>query len=154
MTSEERGSINNGIWLCQTHAKLIDDDELAFPPTLLRDWKDTAEQMAALEAKGFSVRRALPFPDLERKAPKLIAEMREDLRAHPLVREFILKSKRTTYNGSGKMIFQYYFEDHEYLQSIMTIMEHVGAIYDAAFNDVERYNFTEQFVSYLIGESN
>ena len=27
LTSEERKSINNGIWLCQSCAKLIDDDE-------------------------------------------------------------------------------------------------------------------------------
>lgn len=27
MTSEERSSSSNGIWLCQTHAKLVDNDE-------------------------------------------------------------------------------------------------------------------------------
>jgi hypothetical protein len=30
LTSEVRSDITNGIWLCQTHAKLIDDDELTY----------------------------------------------------------------------------------------------------------------------------
>jgi len=32
----------------------------------------------------------------------------------------------------------------------MTIMIQAVAIYDIAFNSVPRYNFTEDFVSYLI----
>jgi len=35
----------------------------------------------------------------------------------------------------------------------MTIMLHPGAIYDVAFNDVPRYNLTEEFVSYLVGDT-
>ena len=42
---------------------------------------------------------------------------------------------------------------HDYLPSVMTIMLHAGAIYDGAFNDMPRYNFTEEFVSYLIGNA-
>lgn len=151
MTSSVRSDISNGIWLCQTHAKIIDDDELAYPASLLREWKETAEHMAALETKGFEVRRAAPFPDLERKAPALIAEMRQDLNKSPLIRQFIILSKRVTYNPGATPFFVYYFEDHEYLLSMMTIMEHAGAIYDIAFNDVPRYNFKESFVRYLIG---
>ncbi len=30
MTSAERSSIDNGIWLCRTHAKLIDSDEATY----------------------------------------------------------------------------------------------------------------------------
>ena len=108
--------------------------------------------MAALEARGFAVRRAVPFVDLEKKAPKLIEEMRTDLAGHPLVREFILMPKGAIYNHGETMIFTYYYEEHEYLSSMMTIMEHTGAIYNAAFNDVPRYHFTEEFVSYLIGD--
>ena len=98
LSPETRGDINNGIWLCQRHAKLIDDDELSYPPSLLREWKETAEQMAALEAKGFAICRASPFPDLEKKAPKLIAEMQCDLKKQPLVRQIILLSKKVAYN--------------------------------------------------------
>ena len=152
LTSEMRSDIANGIWLCQTHAKLIDDDELTYTPALLREWKDTAEHMAALEARGFAVRRASPFPGLEKKAPQLIAEMRADLHQSPLVREFILLSKGMMFNYGRTPLFTYYHEDHEYLLSLMTIMENAGAIYNAAINSVPRYKFTEEFVAYLIGE--
>jgi hypothetical protein len=153
LTPEQRSDISNGIWLCQTHAKLIDDDELTYTPAILRDWKEMAETMARLEARGFVVRRARPFADLEKKAPKLVAEMREDLTKYRLVREFILLSKRVTYNPGKTPFFQYYYEDHEYLPSLMTIMMHAGAIYDITFKEVPRYNFNEDFVSYLIGEN-
>ena len=78
--------------------------------------------------------------------------MREDLTKRPLVRQFILLSKKLTYNPGSTPFFVYYHEDHEYLPSLMTIMEHAAAIYDIAFNNVPRYNFTEEFVSYLIGD--
>lgn len=152
LTPEQRSDIANGIWLCQTHAKLIDDDELTYTPGMLREWKDIGEHMAALEARGYAVRRALPFPDLEKKAPKLITEMREDLKQQPLVREFILLNKGVMYNPGETPFFTYYYEEHEYLASLMTILGHAGAIYDITYNNVPRYNFTEEFVSDLIGE--
>lgn len=37
MSSEDRCSIANGIWLCQNCAKLIDTDEIRFPAVLLRE---------------------------------------------------------------------------------------------------------------------
>ena len=36
----------NGIWLCQTHGKEIDDDEARFTPDVLRAWKVHAEEDA------------------------------------------------------------------------------------------------------------
>ena len=153
LTAEQRSDIANGIWLCQRHAKLVDDDELTFTVPVLREWKETAEHMAALEARGFAIIKALPFADLEKKAPKLVAEMRVDLGGSPLVRQFIIMYRGVGYNNGGVAHFSYYFEDHDYLGSLMTIMEHVGAIYDSSFNDVPRYNFTEEFVSFLIGDA-
>jgi len=150
--TQERASISNGIWLCQNHAKLIDNDESAYSVGLLKEWKETAERMAWLEARGYAVRRASPFADLEKKAPDLLAEMRSDLLSKPLVRQFILLSKRVSYNPGTTPFFAYFYEDHPYLDSIVTIMEHVGASYDIAFNSVPRYNFSEEFVTFLIGE--
>ncbi|WP_426420959.1 hypothetical protein [Bradyrhizobium genosp. A] len=151
MTPKQRSDITNGIWLCQTHAKLIDDDELTYNPAL-RDWKETAERMAALEARGFVVRKARPCPDLGKNAPRLIAEMRADLRGPPLVRQIIVLRKGVSYNPGPTPFFVYYYQDHQDLLAVITIMVHFGAIYEIAFNEVPRYNFTEEFVSYLIGE--
>ncbi len=45
---EQRRSIDNGIWLCQTCAKLIDSDESRFTAAVLRGWKRQAEAEAGL----------------------------------------------------------------------------------------------------------
>lgn len=153
LSPEMRKDISNGIWLCQTHAKLVDDDKVTYTVSLLREWKEVAEQMAALEARGYEVRKATPFQDLEKKAPKLIEEMRQDLSGQPLVREFVLLSRNLIYNPGSVPFFVYYYDDHDHLDSIMTIMQHYRAIYDIIYNNVPRFNFTEEFVVYLIGEN-
>ncbi|QAU44189.1 hypothetical protein XH91_01670 [Bradyrhizobium guangzhouense] len=43
---EERRAANNGIWLCQLCAKLIDTDEARFTVELLHKWKRDAEERA------------------------------------------------------------------------------------------------------------
>jgi hypothetical protein len=49
MTAEERSSIENGIWLCQKCAKLIDNDETRFTAGVIEEWKRIAEATALLE---------------------------------------------------------------------------------------------------------
>ncbi|MDF1613856.1 hypothetical protein [Desulfurivibrio dismutans] len=49
LSAEERSSIDNGIWLCQNHAKEIDDDPRRFPETILLAWKEEAERVAREE---------------------------------------------------------------------------------------------------------
>jgi WD40 repeat protein len=44
LTSEERSSPNNCVWLCQNCAKAIDSDETAFPIEKLRAWKEQRER--------------------------------------------------------------------------------------------------------------
>ena len=51
MSPEERASFDNGIWLCQSCAKMIDDDTKHFSIERLRVWKSTAEQLALVELK-------------------------------------------------------------------------------------------------------
>jgi hypothetical protein len=46
MNEQERRSATNGIWLCQTCAKLIDSDVLSYPAKVLSAWKAKAEQEA------------------------------------------------------------------------------------------------------------
>ena len=47
LTSEQRSSAGNAIWLCQTHARLIDNDVKRFDVETLRAWKKEAEECAA-----------------------------------------------------------------------------------------------------------
>jgi hypothetical protein len=46
MSRSERSSINNGIWLCQNCAKLVDNDETRYTIYVLRQWKAVTEQAA------------------------------------------------------------------------------------------------------------
>ncbi len=46
LTEEQRRDAENGIWMCRTHAALIDRDVTRFPTDLLRDWKYEAEDRA------------------------------------------------------------------------------------------------------------
>lgn len=45
MSEEERKSINNGIWLCQSCAKLIDSDENKYTVQLIKNWKEQTESI-------------------------------------------------------------------------------------------------------------
>ena len=47
LTSEERKSIHNGLWLCYSCATLIDRDEFFYTSDLLHSWKKVAEQKAS-----------------------------------------------------------------------------------------------------------
>ena len=49
MTTEERMSIDNGIWLCQSCSNLIDKDIKRYTSELLLAWKETAEHLAIAE---------------------------------------------------------------------------------------------------------
>ena len=48
LTSAERSSSDNGIWLCQNCAKLIDSDDKRYHVDLLRHWKRLSEEAARL----------------------------------------------------------------------------------------------------------
>lgn len=52
LNSEQRGSIANGIWLCQNCAKLIDNDPARYSVQVLNDWKTRAEASALAEIEG------------------------------------------------------------------------------------------------------
>ncbi|HXK27228.1 MAG TPA: hypothetical protein VJ646_03125 [Candidatus Binatia bacterium] len=46
LTCEERQHQSNGIWLCQTHAKLVDSDSEHFTVEMLRKWKQDTEKQS------------------------------------------------------------------------------------------------------------
>lgn len=48
LSPEYRSSIDNGIWCCDTHAKLIDTDEVTYTIPMLKQWRRLAEQRAQL----------------------------------------------------------------------------------------------------------
>jgi len=55
LSSEDRTSVLNGIWLCESCAKMIDVDVVRYPVELLYSWKHQAEAIAKYEYEGQDV---------------------------------------------------------------------------------------------------
>lgn len=152
LTQEGRRAADNGIWLCQQCSRLVDADDSAYEVPDLIEWKTFAEAAAAVELRGYVVRKGRDFASLEAKMPELIEEMRADLRSKPFTRELIALSERHVYISGDIPCFAYFFEEHEELLAKLQVCEHYGAIYDVRRNDVPRWNFTEDFAEYLLGQ--
>lgn len=151
LTLEQRSSSHNGIWMCQTCAKLIDNDESRFSVTTLREWKRIAE-MAAFRALEQRCRIAAD-PDAtllraERLMPALVAEMRKDLAESQLRREFVVLKKNWSYWAKGNELF-YYYDDHEDLDNKLQVLQNLGLIREITYNNTKRFLITEHFAEYL-----
>jgi hypothetical protein len=57
LTLEERKGIGNGIWLCQSCGKLVDNDETRYTKEMLLTWKHDAEQEALEQIESPSTRQ-------------------------------------------------------------------------------------------------
>jgi hypothetical protein len=151
LTPDERRSVENGIWLCQSCAKLVDNDPIRYKADVLRQWKASAEKSTARELeyqRSIDTDSDQVFIELERIMPDLLAEMRKDLTEYPLSREFVVLKKRWTYLGSGDEL-AYYFEDHHQLENKLRILLNHGLIQDITNTNVSRYVFSEKFARYL-----
>lgn len=62
MTSQQRVSIDNAIWLCQSCAKLIDSDAQRYSVSVLVTWKLDAEARASRELAGGDQPDSYPQP--------------------------------------------------------------------------------------------
>lgn len=151
LTPEERRSPANGIWLCQSCAKLADNDEIRYTVEVLNRWKAISESAAlrGLENRTGPEDDELMFLRLEQLMPDLLEEMRKDLAEHPLKRKFVPLSKRWMYSSSGNELL-YYFEDHPDLENKIQILLNHGLIRDVTRNtNAKHYLFTEAFVRYF-----
>lgn len=62
MSPQERSGIENGIWLCQSCAKLVDSDAQRFSVETLRRWKISAEAKMLRALNGLPPEDYLPQP--------------------------------------------------------------------------------------------
>jgi len=153
LTSDARKSAPNGIWLCQSCAKLVDNDESRYPIAILQRWKTISESAAlrSLETNRGQEDEELLFLRLEQLMPDLLEEIRHDLAEHPLFREFVPLKRIWTYWASGNELI-YYYEDHPELDNKLRILQNYFLIRDISTDPGnKRYVFTEGFVRYFGG---
>lgn len=82
LSSEQRKFIDNGIWLCQGCAKLVDNDEQRYTVDLLRKWKAQAEDDALSQLENPQGRlsdSATILSHLEELSSKGFSELTESL---------------------------------------------------------------------------
>lgn len=153
LSTEQRADSSNGIWLCQTCAKLIDNDPVRFSRAVLEGWKRAAERSAAValtQGRDFGRGVQPGHAKIERLMPALLEEMREDLRNHPTSREFVVLKRGWVYNSSG-FYLAYYLDEHEDLEAKLQVLANLGLIQEITYNNVRRFVFQEEFVDYLTG---
>ncbi len=151
LTPELRSSAENGIWVCQTDGKLVDNDLGRYTVDGLKGWKARAEEAASRELE----QRLRRYPDsaavlerMERLMPALLAEMRQDVSAHPLAREFVVIKRNWVYLAKGNELV-YYYDDHPDLDDKLRILENERLVQDITYNKAKRYVLTERLAEYL-----
>jgi len=154
LTSDERQAVENGIWLCQSCAKLVDNDPIRYGVNTLRQWKALAEATTTRELESRSTSTTYSeqkFMKLENLMPDLVSEIRKDLANNPLSREFVVLKKSWSYSAKGYELV-YYFDDHPDLENKLLILENYGLIRDITYTNTKRYIITEELASYLTRE--
>lgn len=151
-SSIQRGSIENGIWLCQNCAKLIDDDDDRYSTEKLKRWKEEAENSAhiSLQQQVKSEDELDTFLRLANKMPDLIEEMATNLHNNEenLIREFVLLYTRGNIFNSRKPRFVYYRNDHPNLDNAVDLLNEYGFVRVTKLlsGSDSIYKMTENFV--------
>jgi len=150
LSPEIRSAVTNGIWLCQTCAKQVDNDPARYSVSLLQQWKQSAEGAALkdLEARAHNTSANNTFLRLEKLMPALLLEMQQDLLQYPLRREFVLLKRRTIFNGESLC---YYYDDHPELDGALDILVNYGLALNVTYNNAKRFRMSEELVQYLVG---
>jgi hypothetical protein len=154
LTPEERTSAANGVWLCQTCAKLIDSDVQGFTEVKIIEWKSDAETAAR---RALEQRRSPPFEsegvfrEAERLMPALMHEMRSDVCGDEteLVRVFCVLPSRSVGYSYPKAHFFYIEEEHPGLQLQIDWLEEMGLLVDITPANMPVYRMTPEFVRWL-----
>ena len=152
LTALQRADLDNGIWLCQTCAKLIDSDVARYTIDGLKEWKRAAEVKAAraLEPRRDERRNDSAFSKAMSLMPERLAEMRNDLLKSPLVREFVVLKRVWLFCYPEYQLFTYYYEDHTDLDNKLRILENLALVRDVQGNsDVARFVMEESFAEDL-----
>lgn len=83
MSSHERSSIENGIWLCSNCSSLVDKDADKYPILLLKNWKFESERMAEIEISSSTLLNK-PYFVWESNPPIVNKETCKYIKEHPI----------------------------------------------------------------------
>lgn len=103
LSTEERSSSNNGIWLCQNCAKLIDNDTIRFSAEKIKSWKIRAEKAARERVEGAQP-TTVGLANAEISSEWKIINERSDGRKHEYSLEFSVK------NLSSRVLSNYHLD--------------------------------------------
>lgn len=90
------------------------------------------------------------YAKAERLMPRLLEEMRKDLKEHPTTREFVALKTGWVYNSRG-FYLAYYLDEHDELEGKLQVLANLGCVREITYNNVRRFVFEEHFVDYLTG---
>jgi hypothetical protein len=147
ISSEARKSILNAIWLCQSCAKLVDNDPQKYTVQMLMKWKATAEEYA--ESLLNKKQSTEDYSNVFSLMPDLIHEIESDLEQHPIFREFILLKKGWSYNYGEREHLVYFYDNHPDLDAKILLLENHGLVKDITYSNTKRYVLEEHFVDSL-----
>lgn len=129
-TPEERSSIDNGIWLCETHAKLIDTDEVRFSKKILKEMKIAHEEYISLLMSGADVKSGI-FTKFKAKGIRYFPED-----------EFFFQNKNVFFDrldGCSKF-FDVISDTHKCLYSPKGQLNHISKI-SYTFHKEKKFEF-------------
>ena len=126
INQSQRASADNGIWLCQSCAKLIDNDASSFPVELLHAWKKQAEAKALQPVnavqKDFLPQPVaaihVPVPRIQYLAYEDARKLLVDAGWQPKVRHWSDKDSAEINSGNGPYFWNLGF--HEILSASPT----------------------------------
>lgn len=90
------------------------------------------------------------WEEVERKFPKVILEMKEDVKKHDFqnVREFFVKSSKISINRE-EPCFEYFTDVHQDIKVAVKLLEDLGFIQEITSNNCPMYRMKEHFVELL-----
>lgn len=104
--------------------------------------------------KDIQKKRKKQYQQIKQKMPSLMDEIKTDIKIPELksCRVFyILPSKSIVFN-SAHPAFSYFEDEHENLKSKIGILEEAEFIYDITEKNTPKYQFSEEFIDFLIKE--
>jgi hypothetical protein len=150
MTPNERKSIQNGVWLCKTCAKIIDTEEAAYPPETLRVWKRHAEAGAVRDSAVSVDQTGLLLADIIAARELLLSFCESWQRGEPSV-DFDIPHNVRAENSlrySNGRVNAYHREIEPHVARVVVIARHILGPSHQAVVDLEEES-AYAFVNYI-----